>query len=155
MTTKKDEQAKVKKGKGKKAMNVADEEGYITVTATLLGQTRIADAKVKVRPFVEGAPVARVRARRGCTFRVNSDYEFERIDCEIEIPCYVPEVVGAWKEICSVAGTMVYDTKNAILSELSGRATEQASRESNADETVSIEDLLSTADNQEAEHAGN
>jgi len=80
----------------KKNVALAEREGSITVTTTVLNETKEKRKKIQIRPFVTNP--ASVSVKLGSTIPTG-DYSSVRIDVMITAPCYIEEVPEMYKKV--------------------------------------------------------
>jgi hypothetical protein len=88
----------------KNVAKVQAEEGSVTVSRTVLGQTTSSTEKIKVRPFV--TTPAHVSCKFGATIPTG-DYASVRVDVMVSSPCYVEEIREVFEEVRDLCDELV------------------------------------------------
>ena len=73
-----------------------EKQGTLTVTKTILGQSKEKVEKLEVNPFV--TDTATVSVKMGATISMGN-YSSARIDVMIAVPCYCEEIPEMYKKV--------------------------------------------------------
>lgn len=84
---------------------IAEKEGTVVVTATVLNQKKDERKKIKIRPFV--TDTANVSVKFGATVKMGGEYDFARVDVMISMPCYAEEVADMYKKVRGAVDRLV------------------------------------------------
>jgi GTP cyclohydrolase FolE2 len=96
------------------AVKVKQEEAYVEVSATVLGQKKTEARKIKIRPF--STEPAHVGVKYGTTFK-NGDDNYVKVDVMLSCPCYKEEMLDVYQQVQKIADKLLTNEVNRIKGE--------------------------------------
>jgi len=108
---------KMQKIDEEKPKEIQTKDAFVSVSRTLLGQTKTENKRIKIRPFVTAT--ATVSAKFGVTIPMGG-YSSARADVMVLCPCYVEEIATVYKTVRNLAERLIDNEAKKFEKEMEG-----------------------------------